>query len=119
MESRVFRPAPSIIRQPADFRTRHVRWHGWSFDECLVWVTAWGIWGSGEDWPAFYAWRGAQNEQRSLEKAPGHRFVPEEIEKLTPVQHVSADTLARRNLADRTDGLRPPSNSEELLVATT
>jgi methyltransferase (TIGR00027 family) len=35
------------------------------------------------------------------------------------VQHVSAAMLARRYFADRTDGLRPPNNSEELLVATT
>ena len=35
------------------------------------------------------------------------------------VQHVSAVTLAQRYFAGRTDGLRPPSNSEELLVATT
>jgi len=35
------------------------------------------------------------------------------------VQHVSAAALAQRYFADRTDGLRPPNNSEELLVATT
>jgi methyltransferase (TIGR00027 family) len=35
------------------------------------------------------------------------------------VQHVSADTLTQRYFAGRTDGLRPPSNTEELLVATT
>jgi methyltransferase (TIGR00027 family) len=35
------------------------------------------------------------------------------------VQHVSAATLADKYFADRTDGLRPPDNSEELLVATT
>jgi methyltransferase (TIGR00027 family) len=35
------------------------------------------------------------------------------------VQHVSAEALARRYFAGRTDGLRPPANSEELLVATT
>ena len=35
------------------------------------------------------------------------------------VQHVSAATLAERYFAGRTDGLRPPSNSEETLVATT
>ncbi|HEX4341576.1 MAG TPA: class I SAM-dependent methyltransferase [Polyangiaceae bacterium] len=33
--------------------------------------------------------------------------------------HVSAATLAERYFAGRTDGLRPPNNSEELLVATT
>ena len=37
----------------------------------------------------------------------------------TEVQHVSAGTLAQRYFAGRTDGLRPPSNSEELLVAAT
>jgi len=33
------------------------------------------------------------------------------------VQHVSAATLAQRYFAGKTDGLRPPNNSEELLVA--
>lgn len=35
------------------------------------------------------------------------------------VQHVSAATLAERYFAGRTDGLRPPNNAEELLVART
>jgi len=35
------------------------------------------------------------------------------------VQHVSAAMLAQRYFAGRTDGLRPPNNSEELLLATT
>lgn len=35
------------------------------------------------------------------------------------VRHVSAAMLAERYFAGRTDGLRPPNNSEELLVATT
>jgi len=35
------------------------------------------------------------------------------------VRHVSADMLAQRYFAGRTDGLRPPSHSEELLVAAT
>jgi methyltransferase (TIGR00027 family) len=35
------------------------------------------------------------------------------------VRHVSATSLADRYFADRSDGLRPPDNSEELLVATT
>jgi methyltransferase (TIGR00027 family) len=34
------------------------------------------------------------------------------------VKHVSAAVLAQRYFAGRTDGLRPPNNSEELLVAT-
>jgi methyltransferase (TIGR00027 family) len=35
------------------------------------------------------------------------------------VKHVSAAALAERYFAGRTDGLRPPNNSEELLVAST
>jgi methyltransferase (TIGR00027 family) len=52
-------------------------------------------------------------------------FTPEEMLALAreagfrEVRHVSAASLAQRYFADRTDGLRPPSNSEELLVATT
>jgi methyltransferase (TIGR00027 family) len=34
------------------------------------------------------------------------------------VRHVSAAELAQRYFAGRTDGLRPPNNAEELLVAT-
>ncbi|MFO0882622.1 MAG: class I SAM-dependent methyltransferase [Pirellulales bacterium] len=37
----------------------------------------------------------------------------------TQVEHVSADDLAQSYFANRPDGLRPPSNSEELLIATT
>ncbi len=34
------------------------------------------------------------------------------------VQHISADDIAQRYFAGRADGLRPPSNGEEFLVAT-
>jgi len=51
-------------------------------------------------------------------------FKPGEIMALareagfSKVQHVPAAALAERYFAGRTDGLRPPDNSEELLVAT-
>jgi methyltransferase (TIGR00027 family) len=35
------------------------------------------------------------------------------------MRHVSAESLGERYFSGRTDGLRPPRNSEELLVATT
>ena len=35
------------------------------------------------------------------------------------VEHVSATQLTERYFATRTDGLRPPKNGEELLIATT
>jgi methyltransferase (TIGR00027 family) len=37
----------------------------------------------------------------------------------TEVEHVSAAMLSQRYFSGRTDGLRPPNNAEELLVATT
>ena len=52
-------------------------------------------------------------------------FTPTEMQALAreagfaEVQHVSAAALAERYFAGRTDGLRPPNNSEELLVART
>lgn len=52
-------------------------------------------------------------------------FTPTEILSLArdagfrAFQHVSAATLTERYFAGRTDGLRPPNNAEELLVATT
>lgn len=52
-------------------------------------------------------------------------FTPEEMlafareAGFAEVEHVSADALTARYFAGRTDGLRLPSNSEELLVATT
>ena len=54
-----------------------------AWDECLVWIRAWGVWPSGEDWPMFYAWRGASRERRSIETAPGHRFEADERVQLT------------------------------------
>jgi hypothetical protein len=55
------------------------------WDECLVWVRSWGIWPSSEDWPTYYALRGANGERRSLEKAPGHLFTANEQELLATV----------------------------------
>jgi methyltransferase (TIGR00027 family) len=52
-------------------------------------------------------------------------FTPEQMLALAreagfrEVEHISAAALAERYFAGRTDGLRPPVNAEELLVATT
>ena len=52
-------------------------------------------------------------------------FMPDEMLALArdagfrQLQHVSAAALAQRYFAGRADGLRPPNNAEELLVATT
>lgn len=62
----------------ADFVSKLAEW-----DHCLVWLRSWGVFPSGEDWPEFYAWRGALGEHRSLEAAPGHLFEPGEVNQLT------------------------------------
>lgn len=53
------------------------------WDECLVNITLWNVWPSSEDWPAFYAWRAARGERRSLNIAPGQLFIQGEGELLT------------------------------------
>jgi hypothetical protein len=67
-------------REPANAAAAVIALAAW--DECLVWVTEWGVWPSGEDWPRFYAWRGAHGERRSLGAAPGHLFGAGEIADL-------------------------------------
>jgi hypothetical protein len=73
---------------------------GW--DECVVWVRQWGVWPSHEDWPAFFAWRGARGGKRSLEVVPGHRFHGEESEGLIDLLQLTmenawdADVLVSR-----------------------
>ena len=74
-----------------------------AWDECLLWVTEWGVWPSGEDWPRFYAARGALGERRSLETAPAQLFGPDDgsllIEFITQVMDKAWDAwvLAARN----------------------
>ena len=52
-------------------------------------------------------------------------FTPDEMLSLArdadfrDVLHVSSEALGERYFSGRTDGLRPPRNSEELLIATT
>jgi methyltransferase (TIGR00027 family) len=52
-------------------------------------------------------------------------FMPQEILGMAraagfdDVRHLSAEDLTERYFSGRTDGLRPPRNSEELLIATT
>ena len=52
------------------------------WDEAVLWVTEWGIWPSSEDWPAYYAARGAHGERRSIDEAPGHVFDSRERDAL-------------------------------------
>jgi methyltransferase (TIGR00027 family) len=52
-------------------------------------------------------------------------FTPDEMIRMAldagfkEARHVSAESLGERYFSGRTDGLRPPKNAEELLIATT
>jgi hypothetical protein len=46
------------------------------WDECLIWITGWGVWPSSEDWPRYYALRARFSDRRSLDEAPGHLALP-------------------------------------------
>jgi hypothetical protein len=85
--------------------------------ECLVWITLWEVWPSKEDWPEFYAWRGAQGEKRSLNIAPGHQFDRTEVELLIHLLTLAmanawdADILCSRD--GRADQLRAKISHDE------
>ena len=48
------------------------------FDECLLWVTLWGVWNSSENLHLYYRVRESHGERRQLEDAPGHLFLKHE-----------------------------------------
>jgi hypothetical protein len=52
------------------------------WDELLIWITLWDVWPSSEDWPDFYAWRGALGQKQSLSEIPGHIFRPDDLNLL-------------------------------------
>jgi hypothetical protein len=48
------------------------------FDECLLWVTLWGVWGSSENLHLYYRMRESYGDRRQLAAAPGHLFAKHE-----------------------------------------
>jgi hypothetical protein len=53
-----------------------------TWEECVLWITETGVFASVEDWPAYYALRGEDDERNALWEKPGHRFTWEERERL-------------------------------------
>ena len=51
-------------------------------DECLLWVTQWGVWPSSENFHVFYRVRESYGERRLLYNAPGHLFLKHETADL-------------------------------------
>ena len=52
------------------------------FDECLLWVTQWGVWPSSENFHLFYRMRESYGERRLLHDAPGQLFLKHETADL-------------------------------------
>ena len=48
------------------------------WDQCLLWVTAWGIWESSENWHLYYRLRRSYADDKLIEEAPGHLFLGNE-----------------------------------------
>ena len=44
------------------------------WDQGVLWISRWSVWPSSEDWPKFYALRGANGERRLIDDTPGHIF---------------------------------------------
>lgn len=63
----------------AGFLASHVE----PFEECLLWVTQWGVWPSSENFHLFYRMRESYGERRPLADAPGHLFLKHEKAELT------------------------------------
>lgn len=51
-------------------------------ESVLVWITEWAIWPSSENWHIYYAMRQLHGDYRELHEAPGHLFLPFEMESL-------------------------------------
>lgn len=84
------------------------------WDECLLWMTQWGIWGSSEDWPKYYAARGALGERRSLEKAPGHLFTSSERTELKQFLLLTLENAWDARVLNARNGT---SNSRRVVVS--
>jgi hypothetical protein len=51
-------------------------------DRCLLWITTWSIWASGENWHLYYSLKKSYGDSRLLEEAPGHLFLDYEVPDL-------------------------------------
>jgi hypothetical protein len=89
------------------------------WDECLLLVTLWGVWPSGEDWPRYYAARGHRNMRLSLNAAPGHWFGPGEktdlLEFFTMVLEFAWDAYVLPMRAGSSTGMRVQISHDEWL----
>jgi hypothetical protein len=58
-------------------------------DECLLWITDWGIFSSSENLHLYYRLRQSYHDIRLLHEAPGHLFLKYETEDLATFLQVA------------------------------
>jgi hypothetical protein len=84
----------SVNKSLADMKISRLTWLSRAiaeylepFDECLLWVTLWGVWGSSENLHLYYRLRESYGDRRQLSAGPGHLFaVHEDSDLATFVQ---------------------------------
>ena len=79
-----------------------------AWDECLLWITLVGVWPSGEDWPAFYAWRGSRGEKRSVDVAPACLFTMDEKDLLLALLTITFENAWDAYLLPASGGVALP-----------
>jgi hypothetical protein len=52
-------------------------------DEILLWITAWGVWPSSDNWHLYYNMRQHHGDKSLIKEAPGHYFLRYEKPALT------------------------------------
>lgn len=67
---------------------------------CLLWITSWGIWASGENAELLYQLRAAHGETRQLHEAPGQEMHMEDRVTLECLLDVCIYNLWDATLAD-------------------
>ena len=53
-----------------------------NYDDVLLLITEWGIWGTNENWHLYYTLRRLSEDRRFLHEAPGHFFMAHEMVEL-------------------------------------
>jgi hypothetical protein len=57
--------------------------------QCLLWITEWGVWPSSENIHLYSRLRQSYQDTKQLQESPGHLFEDNETEDLTSFLHLS------------------------------
>lgn len=51
-------------------------------DQCILWISTWGVWPSSENWHLYYRVRESYGDRQLIEDASAHLFLPHEENEL-------------------------------------